>query len=535
LVFNIYWRRFISGETSYPINFSIRLIAPRNVVTFPAVNDYTTTSTSSTISTLATSINNAHGISVLRTSSNSNGINPGDTLRISYSGSASIDFYVQYGSETGISSSCPNICNVFNSANPTCVFTACEGLSSNNWFIVIHSEVDQTGTISVRRSQSPSSSISPITLNGVNSIVNFDALSANQWRYHQLNVPSSSHGYFELKITGGASYNDLVYVGEASSDSIYWPNFIFDPRNANNEFTIFSDGSVGNICGGDTIDFIGANCCYDQDTSVFAIAADQNGISGYSLEILFIEYAASASPTSISFPSVTTRTTNNGQIAWYSFNLPANTHFWFELRVTEGAADIYLNKGSLAGSSASSDDFGACWSNDGIFHSEVCPGGVQAGNFCDGFIAASCYDCLANNQGSIYYFGIIPANDGTASYSLTIISQQFAGTLNTGVNNNLLFPSTGSQTIKIIDDDLATTDYSVYSHFRWNFDQSAFDVPQFIPNTDDPQVFDDFTFPHITFMISNVVQLGTSTSAMNGVDFFINVGGLAGISDCYGG
>jgi len=81
------------GETSYPINFSIRLIAPRNVVTFPAINDYTTTSTSTSISTLATSINNAHGISVLRTSTNSNGINAGDTLTISYSGTASVDFF----------------------------------------------------------------------------------------------------------------------------------------------------------------------------------------------------------------------------------------------------------------------------------------------------------------------------------------------------------------------------------------------------------------------------------------------------------
>ena len=524
-------------ETSYPINFSIRLIAPRNVITFPALNDYTTTSTSTSISTLASSINNNYGVTILQTSSNNNGINAGDTVTISYTGTGSVDFYVQYGSETGILIGCPDICQQFNTANPTCTFTACESLSSDTWFIAIDSEVDQTGTVSVRRSQTPTTSITSTTLNGVNTIVNFEALGANQWRYHSLNVPASTHGHYELEITGGASYNDLVFTGFTSSSAVYWPNFVFDPRNVDDEFTIFSDGNVAGTCGGTNIDFIGGTCCYDQDTSVFAIAADQNGLGAYSLEIVFIEFAATATPTSISFPSVTTRTTNNGQVAWYSFNLPADTHFWFELSVTDGSADIYLNKGFLAGSDAVdfNDDFGACWFNDGVFQNQVCPQTVQAGDFCDGFIAAPCYDCTQNNEGSTYYFAVIPANDGTATYSLTIISQQFAQNLNTGNNNNLLFPSTGNQNIKIIDDDVSTTDYSVYSHFTWSFDQSPYDIAQFIPNTDDNQVFDDFTFPHITFTISNVVQLGTSTSAINLVDFYINSGSLAGVSDCYGG
>jgi len=118
---------------------------------------------------------------------------------------------------------------------------------------------------------------------------------------------------------------------------------------------------------------------------------------------------------------------------------------------------------------------------------------------------------------------------------LTVIGQTNVVTLNTGSNNNLLFPSTGSQNIRIIDDTVDSQDFAVYSHYVWDFNQSPFSIATFVPITDDPEVLDDFTYPHITFTISNVVQVGTSTSADELVDFFINSGSKAGISDCYGG
>jgi len=356
----------------------------------------------------------------------------------------------------------------------------------------------------------------------------FTSLGANEWRYHSFTVPASTSSHYELVVTGGASASNIVYV----SSPVTLPYLALRPLTGN-DVTLTDSGLTFDQCAGVLGTLPEATCCYDATSVTFAVIGS---VGGYTLRVDLVEFAGNQ-VQSVSIPSNTTGTATLGRVNWYSFTQPAGTHLWFDFAVFTGAADLYLNSGSRAGSKASNfengGDFGYCWGNDGLVGSSLCANTVSAGTFCDGFIA-SCNPCLGSNNGYTFFFAVVPAPNAT--FALEVIAQSDRS-IALGQNNGLEFPVPAGS-LDLLDLRSSSDSFSAYAHYFYDYTRTFNSIQNFIPVRDDPAVGDRFDYANLEIYIDNFRDSTGAVTTSIPVRFFINYGGLAGAtssSGCYGG
>jgi len=528
---SVTWFLTFSGELlplnrqSEVINVAIRLIASEPIVNTPAISSYGAVQTTGL--QFDNTINRSFGRSYFTTSA-ALGINAGD--RLTFGLSVTADLYVSYQTETNVDGTCQFTCSA-SGGSPQCTVYACEAISAGTWFFAIKpSSPSTTATLTITRTQVENSTLSiaspsPLPLN---TDTTFTSLGANEWRYHSFTVSASTSSHYELLVSGGASSSNIVYVS-----SPIWLPYLTVRSLTNNDVTLVNSGVTARTCGGFTSPLPEETCCYDATTVTFAVIGS---VGGYTLQVRLVEFAGNQ-VQSVSVPSNTTGTATLGRVNWYSFTQPADTHLWFDFAVFTGAADLYLNGGSRAGSRANNfengGDFGFCWGNDGLVGNNLCSTTVSAGSFCDGFIA-KCNPCLGVNNGYTFFFAVVPAPNAT--FSLQVITQSDRS-IALGQNNALRFPVLAGS-LDLLDLRSSTDSFSAYAHYFYTYSRSFNSIQNFIPVRNDPAVGDRFDYANLEIYIDNFRDSTGAVSNTIPLRFYINYNSLAGStssSGCYGG
>mmetsp|Transcript_7783 Transcript_7783/g.13095 ORF Transcript_7783/g.13095 Transcript_7783/m.13095 type:complete len:3364 (+) Transcript_7783:26-10117(+) len=432
--------------------------------------------------------------------------------------------YVRYNGETG--PGCDVSCESSDlGSTQSCSIFACDNISQDDWFIYIIGDNSASGTFTITRSAASPSDPNDITTLTLNNVQTFSSLSGsgddydNEFQYFQFTIPASDESRFELE-TNGIDSSDIYYVS-STSDVTFMPGFT---ASGADEYVMFSGGATDtSTCGAFQLGSLPtADCCYDTLTYVFAVVGSTGG--DYDLNPTVFDHITNRD--TVSLPASVSETVLEDTIDLITFNVNNGDDIYFEFSVTTGNADIYLNRGDIAGSSdGSMNEPGYCWTNDGIIGYDVCSSSVTTGNSCSATRYA-CLECTSSDSSSMQYTFAIAANVDT-DYTLEIIALS-TSTLNLGSNSEN-FP----EDLSINDDSDFNDNFGVISQYVFTYNEDPNN--EFSPLLNDDTFTDDF-YPRIQFVFDNFEDASDNTPVdASELTIFIQSGSPAGSPSCLSG